>query len=131
MTNKFVTNNFVSNKLVSLLKNRYICKVPTKKISMEKPFVFGVATSGDNFTDREKETQRLLLNFTHGVNTILISPRRWGKTSLVKKVAQLAQTKTRKIVYLDIFSCRTESEFYRLFCYFCIKTNFFQMGRVG
>lgn len=86
-----------------------------KKISMEKPFVFGVATSGDNFTDREKETQRLLLNFTHGVNTILISPRRWGKTSLVKKVAQLAQTKTRKIVYLDIFSCRTESEFYRLF----------------
>ena len=34
---------------------------------MEKPFVFGVATSGDNFTDREKETQRLLLNFAHGV----------------------------------------------------------------
>ena len=43
---------------------------------MEKPFVFGVATSGDNFTDREKETQRLLLNFAHGVNTVLISPRR-------------------------------------------------------
>ena len=41
---------------------------------MEKPFVFGVATSGENFTDREKETERLLLNFTHGVNTILISP---------------------------------------------------------
>jgi AAA+ ATPase superfamily predicted ATPase len=58
---------------------------------MEKPFVFGVATSGDNFTDREKETQRLLLNFAHGVNTVLISPRRWGKTSLVKKVAQLSQ----------------------------------------
>lgn len=88
---------------------------------MEKPFVFGVATSGDNFTDREKETQRLLLNFTHGVNTILISPRRWGKTSLVKKVAQLAQTKARKIVYLDIFSCRTESEFYRLFATSVLK----------
>ena len=88
---------------------------------MEKPFVFGVATSGDNFTDREKETQRLLLNFTHGVNTILISPRRWGKTSLVKKVAQLAQTKTRKIVYLDILSCRTESEFYRLFATSVLK----------
>ena len=81
---------------------------------MEKPFVFGVATSGENFTDREKETERLLLNFTHGVNTILISPRRWGKTSLVKKVAQMAQTATRKVVYMDIFSCRTEQEFYRL-----------------
>ena len=50
-----------------------------------KPFTFGVATSGDNFTDREKETERLLLNFRHSINTVLISPRRWGKTSLVQK----------------------------------------------
>lgn len=35
-----------------------------------KPFIFGVVTSGDNFTDREKETERLLLNFQHGVNTV-------------------------------------------------------------
>ena len=88
---------------------------------MEKPFVFGVATSGDNFTDREKETQRLLLNFAHGVNTVLISPRRWGKTSLVKKVAQLSQDSKRKVVYIDIFSCRTENEFYRLFATSILK----------
>ena len=88
---------------------------------MEKPFVFGVATSGDNFTDREKETQRLLLNFAHGVNTVLISPRRWGKTSLVKKVAQLSQDNKRKVVYIDIFSCRTENEFYRLFATSILK----------
>lgn len=68
-----------------------------------KPFIFGVATSGDNFTDREKETERLLLNFRHGVNTILISPRRWGKTSLVQKVCRLAQSDNLKVVYLDIF----------------------------
>ena len=88
---------------------------------MEKPFVFGVATSGENFTDREKETERLLLNFTHGVNTILISPRRWGKTSLVKKVAQMAQTAKRKVVYMDIFACRTEQEFYRLWATSVLK----------
>ncbi|EKE05590.1 MAG: hypothetical protein ACD_19C00200G0003 [uncultured bacterium] len=75
-----------------------------------KPFIFGVATSGDNFTDREQETVRLLSNFTHGVNTVLISPRRWGKTSLVKKVCKLAQSEKLKIVYLDIFSCRTDKE---------------------
>lgn len=80
-----------------------------------KPFIFGVATSGDNFTDREKEAARLLSNFTHGVNTILISPRRWGKTSLVKKVCNIAQSSQLKIVYLDIFSCRTENEFYTAF----------------
>ncbi len=80
-----------------------------------KPFIFGVATSGDNFTDREKETKRLLLNFQHGVNTVLISPRRWGKTSLVQKVCRLAQSDKLKVVYFDIFSCRSERDFYDAF----------------
>lgn len=86
-----------------------------------KPFIFGVATSGDNFTDREKETARLLSNFTHGVNTVLISPRRWGKTSLVKKVCKMAQSDKLKIVYLDIFSCRTDKEFYDAFASAVLK----------
>ena len=86
-----------------------------------KPFIFGVATSGDNFTDREKETARLLSNFTHGVNTVLISPRRWGKTSLVKKVCKMAQSDKLKIVYLDIFSCRTDREFYDAFASAVLK----------
>jgi len=90
-----------------------LCKNKHKENIMEnKPFIFGVATSGDNFTDREQETTRLLSNFTHGVNTVLISPRRWGKTSLVKKVCKLAQSEKLKIVYLDIFSCRTDKEVY-------------------
>lgn len=86
-----------------------------------KPFIFGVATSGDNFTDREKETARLLSNFQHGVNTVLISPRRWGKTSLVQKVCHLAQSESLKIVYLDIFSCRSEEEFYDVFAAAVLK----------
>src|SRR5574344_2250461 len=86
-----------------------------------KPFIFGVATSGDNFTDREKETERLLLNFRYGVNTVLISPRRWGKTSLVKKACRLAQSDKLKIVYLDIFSCRTDKEFYDTFASAVLK----------
>lgn len=86
-----------------------------------KPFIFGVATSGDNFTDRKKETERLLLNFKHGVNTVLISPRRWGKTSLVQKVCRLAQSDKLKIVYLDIFSCRSDRDFYDAFAAAILK----------
>ncbi|MBQ5892585.1 MAG: ATP-binding protein [Bacteroidales bacterium] len=86
-----------------------------------KPFIFGVATSGDNFTDRKKETERLLLNFQYGVNTVLISPRRWGKTSLVKKVCGLAQSDNLKVVYIDIFSCRSDKEFYNAFATAIIK----------
>ena len=80
-----------------------------------KPFIFGVAASGENFTDRKNETARLLTNFRHGVNTVLISPRRWGKTSLVQKVAALAQSDDLRVVYLDIFSCRSDKEFYNAF----------------
>ena len=80
-----------------------------------------MATSGDNFTDRKKETERLSLNFRNGVNTILISPRRWGKTSLVQKVCRLTQSDKLKIVYLDIFSCRSDKEFYDAFASAVLK----------
>ena len=40
------------------------------------PFVFGKAAEGDNFTDRQEDAKRLTANLTHGINTILISPRR-------------------------------------------------------
>ena len=89
---------------------------------MEDPFVFGTATSEPCFTDRENETQRLQQNFLHGINTMLISPRRWGKTSLVKHVADsLKNEKDVKVVMMDIFSCRNEHQFYKMFATEIIK----------
>ena len=89
---------------------------------MENPFIYGVATHGDCFTDREKETERLKMNFTHGINTMIISPRRWGKTSLVNHVAELlADNDKVKVVRMDAFSCRTEEDFYKLFATEIIK----------
>ena len=87
----------------------------------DKPFVFGVATSGEHFTDREQETKRLSENFRHGVNTVLISPRRWGKTSLVQKVCRLVESEELKVVYLDIFPCRSERDFYDAFALAVLK----------
>lgn len=76
-----------------------------------QPFKFGVATSGEHFTDRREDTQRLASNFKHGINTILISPRRWGKTSLVKKTIKEVSGDELRVIFLDIFACRTESDF--------------------
>ena len=74
---------------------------------MKKPFVYGVSVEGENFTDREMETKRLKLNFENGVNSILISNRRMGKTSLVRHVQKLVDGKEIKVVYMDIYKCRT------------------------
>ena len=86
-----------------------------KEINMENPFIYGMATFGKWFTDREEDAKRLSENFNNGINTILISPRRWGKTSLVLKIAKQLSDKNLKIVNIDIFSCRSEEEFYRIF----------------
>lgn len=79
---------------------------------MQKPFLYGQAVSGQNFTDRKSETARLVANFTHGINTILISPRRLGKTSLVKNAISCIDSKADIPVFLDIYDCRDEFDFY-------------------
>lgn len=83
--------------------------------SINRPFVYGISVSGDNFTDRVKETQRLKINFENGQNVILISPRRMGKTSLVRRVQELVDATIVQTVYIDIYDCRTEYDFYNKF----------------
>ena len=81
----------------------------------EAPFVFGVRVEGDAFTDRREETERLKANFTYGVNTILTSPRRMGKTSLVDKVCSLVESDDIKVARIDAFGCRSENVFINAF----------------
>lgn len=88
---------------------------------MKKPFVYGMSVEGNNFTDREKETKRLRLDFENGVNVILISPRRMGKTSLVKKVCSEITNPKIKVVMMDIYDCRSEYDFYNRFASSIIK----------
>ena len=92
---------------------------------MVTPFIYGISADKEHFTDRESETQRLVMNFTNGINTMLISPRRWGKTSLVNHVAELlANNKELAIVKMDAFACRTPEDFYRLFATEIIKQTY-------
>ena len=79
---------------------------------MEKSFVYGIAVTDYNFTGRKEETRRLIANFEGGINSILISPRRWGKTSLVDHVHRQLKDSDIIIVQLDIFGCKTEYDFY-------------------
>ena len=90
-------------------------------MTTENPFVFGKAAEGTYFTDRAEDAKRLTANLTHGINTILISPRRWGKTSLVKKVISEMDRIDIKPVFIDIFQCKSEYEFYHAFATAVIK----------
>ena len=81
---------------------------------MEAPFIFGRIATDENFTDREKETEHLVNNFESLINTVIISPRRWGKSSLVHRAADIAMRadKNIRICTTDLFNVKTEEQFY-------------------
>ena len=81
---------------------------------MEIPFVYGKMADDANFTDRTIDCARLSANLKGGVNTVIISPRRWGKTSLVNKVMTgIRQEPAYIVCQIDVFNCRSEQQFYK------------------
>jgi AAA+ ATPase superfamily predicted ATPase len=81
---------------------------------MEKraPFVFGKLATEEAFTNRTEELNYLLQNFQSGINTILISPRRWGKSSLVLKATEKIESRKIRTCSFDMFNTRSQEEFY-------------------
>ena len=97
---------------------------------MGKAFVYGMSVGGDNFTDRIEETKRIKLDFENGINVILISPRRMGKTSLIKKIISEMDSPEIKVVYMDIYDCRSEYDFYNRFAETMMKSTGNQLEQV-
>ena len=58
---------------------------------MGNPFIYGEAVSGRAFWNRHKEVKELLRDIQNGQNVIIFSPRRYGKTSLIKRTLELAK----------------------------------------
>ena len=52
---------------------------------MQNPFVYGEVVPGDAFVDREAELDRLVEDLGEGQKVFLISPRRYGKSSLIRQ----------------------------------------------
>ena len=92
---------------------------------MKTPFTFGKIVQDNDFTDREKETKILVSNFNSLVNTILISPRRWGKSSLVFKAANVVKKKKKNIrfCFIDLNNVRTEEQFYQQLATVVLKAS--------
>jgi len=66
---------------------------------MKNPFKFGSVVSGDYFTDRQTEYERLFQIIASSNHIIMIAPRRFGKTSLINKVVD---NTNRPVLWLDL-----------------------------
>jgi len=92
---------------------------------VKSPFIYGFTVSENNFTNRENEVLSLKFNLLQGINTAVISPRRWGKSSLVEKVIDEInkEEKAVKTVVMDLFSYAREEEFLEAFARETIKAS--------
>ncbi len=84
---------------------------------MNIPFAYGKIVEDTDFTDRTDETAHLMGNFLSLTNTAIISPRRWGKSSLVAKAIKATQVEQKDILFvrMNVFKCDNPQEFYSLF----------------
>ena len=55
---------------------------------MINPFIYGEIVTAGAFTDREAEREKLASDLAAGQKVFLISPRRYGKSSLIRHVMQ-------------------------------------------
>jgi hypothetical protein len=84
---------------------------------MRRPFVYGEIAGKENFIDRDDERKKLKTFLQNGVNVMLISPRRWGKSSLVRQSMNelMAEDSHIRVCYIDAFSVTSTSEFLNAF----------------
>jgi len=55
---------------------------------MDNPFVYGEVVPDEAFVDREAELDRLMADLGSGQKVFLISPRRYGKSSLIRQTLE-------------------------------------------
>jgi uncharacterized protein len=77
---------------------------------LRNPFSLGIVGKGD-FCDRDQEMEDLLRHARNGDNTVLISPRRYGKSSLITQVLERLGKEGFTTVYVDLFPITSEQDF--------------------
>ena len=84
---------------------------------INNPFLISGYESPEYFCDREKETEKLLETLRNGRNITLTSPRRLGKTGLIKHVFHLLRRQDSKTtaIYIDLYPTESLYDFTQAF----------------
>lgn len=76
---------------------------------MENPFKFGKVVEGEDFCNRQEEVKYLKHQIRSNHSVWLYSPRRFGKTSLLKKV--YGEIDAIKTIYFDLYNIQSIDDF--------------------
>ena len=97
---------------------------------MENPFEYQRIVVGKTFIDREQEINTLKKALISGENILLYSPRRLGKSSLLKETLLKIQNQ-RIVIYVDLWECLTEGEIAEKLATAIINTTFTKMEKAA
>lgn len=79
---------------------------------MKNPFYFGNEVHNDEFCNRINELRELKNDIDNGLNVLLYAPRRFGKTSLLKKLQEELKSDTdTKVIFFDWMGVSSIDEF--------------------
>jgi uncharacterized protein len=78
------------------------------KIGATNPFRFGALALDDAFTDRAEEIAELGADMRNGQDVVVFAPRRYGKSSLVWRVAQRAVRQRVLVAQVDLMRAPTK-----------------------
>lgn len=78
---------------------------------MANPYHYGTPVSGDQFAGREGEIDALEHRMRDGVNVVLSSPRRYGKTSLLARATADLVDEGAAVVSVNVLACRDLATF--------------------
>ncbi len=82
---------------------------------MENPFIFGEIVQQRHFVDREKELQNLIRDLADGQKLFLLSPRRFGKSSLVSLALLKLEKRHIRTVNITVSSYANYEQFLEKF----------------
>jgi hypothetical protein len=72
------------------------------------PFRYGALALDEVFTDRQAEIRELEADIRNGQDVVLLAPRRYGKSSLVWRVAQRLVRKRTLVAQVDLMTTPTK-----------------------
>ncbi|MCK4312273.1 MAG: ATP-binding protein [Candidatus Cloacimonetes bacterium] len=82
---------------------------------MKNPFIYGKIVTDENFCNRKEEINELIRAIRNGQNVILFSPRRYGKTSLIKEVLKRVKKNGILTYYIDLYPAITKHKFIEIY----------------
>jgi len=77
---------------------------------MTNPFHYGSPVTGDRFTDRAQELKALVTCMLKGQNAVVLSPRRYGKTSLLKRAVQDVRQAGGRNAMVNLIGCSSRRQ---------------------